>query len=362
MKKRFEFIDSLRGIGILMVMVYHTYQDVSKIYVPELSLFFSQGARGVQLFFIVSAFTLYYSQQQRERKGSNTIGSFFFRRYFRIAPMYYLGIFIFSMMIIFNIHHEPLRHNQITIFNIVSNFVFLNSLNPEWINAIVLGGWSISVEFLFYFMFPLNYKYVSCLKGSINFLMITLIMSAVSSFVMKRLFHFEQVLLLDEFLFYNIFNQLPVFAIGIVGFQIIREKKFFSNDFSYLLLLMTIIVLFVFWDDFTMHHLLNSVVFATLMVALSMGKFDFLNIGFLSYFGKISYSCYLVHFAVLFVIVKFNFIQIFEPTTLVWNLCNYFVMLLIILGTTALISQITYNLIERPFIKLGRSVPSLLIK
>jgi len=90
MNKKLAHIDSLRGIAILLVIFVHTAQSVPDM--PRWALNITKyGQLGVQLFFVLSAITLIYSTQQREGESSH-LKKYFIRRFFRIAPLYYVGI------------------------------------------------------------------------------------------------------------------------------------------------------------------------------------------------------------------------------------------------------------------------------
>lgn len=86
----FGFIDALRGYAILLVMAVHSSQ-ISTAWIGTGKQIVDQGARGVQLFFVASALTLIMSWQTR-RDG---VLAFYARRFFRIAPMFWLGIVFF---------------------------------------------------------------------------------------------------------------------------------------------------------------------------------------------------------------------------------------------------------------------------
>lgn len=72
---RFDYIDALRGVAILMVIAVHSSQSVTNL--PALvSKVASYGQMGVQLFFVLSAITLCYSIDQKPL-NQPTIVSFY---------------------------------------------------------------------------------------------------------------------------------------------------------------------------------------------------------------------------------------------------------------------------------------------
>ena len=62
-QNRFEYIDALRGVAILAVLFNHVHESTEPVFsiqVPTwLNMTQAQGARGVQLFYIISAFTIF---------------------------------------------------------------------------------------------------------------------------------------------------------------------------------------------------------------------------------------------------------------------------------------------------------------
>ena len=95
--KKYQYIDSLRGIAILLVILVHIATVLGFMYYPQFNehpifaKFVHNGMYGVLLFFILSAFTLIMSHYNRIGEPHST-RSFIIRRFFRIAPMYYLAI------------------------------------------------------------------------------------------------------------------------------------------------------------------------------------------------------------------------------------------------------------------------------
>jgi len=90
---KLKYIDVLRGIAVLGVLMVHcSYFGSNFVFPKVIKSFFENGAMGVQLFFFTSAFTLFLSMNNRIDNEKLPYINFFIRRFFRIAPIYYLGI------------------------------------------------------------------------------------------------------------------------------------------------------------------------------------------------------------------------------------------------------------------------------
>jgi acyltransferase-like protein len=98
--KRFVYIDVLRGYAVLGALFVHCSQYVG------FDCFAAFGARGVQLFFVVSALTLMASWHSR----ADGVTAFFLRRVFRIVPMYWLTILIYTLVLPY-VHGRDPRFN-----------------------------------------------------------------------------------------------------------------------------------------------------------------------------------------------------------------------------------------------------------
>jgi peptidoglycan/LPS O-acetylase OafA/YrhL len=145
--RRFAYIDALRGYAILMVIAVHA----SLFYnLPPTQLALAAlGARGVQLFFVASAMTLFMSWHSRNDGAK----AFYIRRFFRIAPMYYLCLPIFLYFDGFGpTIYAP---DGLSIRHILMALTFTHGFMPDTLNSVVPGSWSIADEMIFYAIFPL---------------------------------------------------------------------------------------------------------------------------------------------------------------------------------------------------------------
>ncbi len=162
--KHFDYIDALRGIAILMVVVAHvgqiTFQSGLVLNITSL------GVYGVQLFFMISALTLFFSYNQRKDVDSeNTKRNFFIRRFFRIAPGFYLAIFIYSLVLIFNnyINYSDKIAN-FSVFKTIIYSIFLGLLYEPAMSYLPFGGWTVQVEMAFYILIPMLFNKIISLK------------------------------------------------------------------------------------------------------------------------------------------------------------------------------------------------------
>src|SRR6187455_3011923 len=97
LQKRVDSIDSLRGVAILMVILYHVHAWLPGLDgLPSWYRFpISLGFSGVDLFFVLSGFSLYYAwlRQEQSAKALN-VKKYYWRRFWRIYPPYLIAFAI----------------------------------------------------------------------------------------------------------------------------------------------------------------------------------------------------------------------------------------------------------------------------
>ena len=74
MRKRFDYIDALRGWAIFGVVITHVGSLIG--YSGIFSPLIGRGGLGVQLFFMISAFTIFYSLDNSKDKERFPVGNF----------------------------------------------------------------------------------------------------------------------------------------------------------------------------------------------------------------------------------------------------------------------------------------------
>ncbi len=149
---RLQFVNAARGYAILGVILLHCTNQMNGKLPPLAFLLGLTGQFGVQLFFVASAFTMLHSANQRAGSERYPLASFYLRRYFRIAPLYYAGIPLYY--VIRCIADQTLWPQSYSWQMVAANLVFIHGWIPGLNNLLVPGGWSISAEFSFYMVFP----------------------------------------------------------------------------------------------------------------------------------------------------------------------------------------------------------------
>lgn len=354
---KLNYIDVLRGLAILGVLLVHCAQYGNTDFLPLMILnIIGNGARGVQLFYIASAFTLFLSMNKRYENEKYPKINFFIRRFFRIAPLYYVGICYYLWQDGFGARYWLGDMDSITSANILSNVLFIHGFNPYWINSLVPGGWSIAVEMLFYCFVPLLFIKIKNTQQAYIFVLITLFFRLVLDLFFHRFQLIGSERLWNEYLFFYFPSQLPVLALGILFYYIVNDgyRVIVSSN----LVIFTSVVLMLQFIGFPIlpGHFLFGIAFVLLGIAISKTEFKVLENPILIYIGKISYSMYLVHFAVLYWLTKFNFVDYLEVSNAFTAILNYSFRFLIVIVLSVFISSISYRLIEMPMQNIGKKI------
>lgn len=361
--EKYDYIDALRGFAVLGVILTHCGYEI-----PGLSHFAQnlaiEGSRGVQLFFIVSAFTLFHSYSKRKAREVNCGLNFFIRRFFRIAPMFYLALVYYL--------YVSNSFSSVSWAHLLSVLTFTNGWHPHWINSIVPGGWSIAVEMTFYLTVPFLFKFIDNMKKAGWALFIILVISNMIHWIMLGYNHENNPEYLN-FIFYFFPNQLPIFMIGIFLYFYQKKTIELSPPSYNLLLIFSIYMMIALVNGGFVGNTNNvewvpyiemwGVAFALFTGALSsMKRSSLLRKVFINkctcFYGKVSFSAYLAHFTLIplgkRVINKITIGYDIGPSyklAMLWIVVSFL---------TLIVASATYTLIEKPGINLGNRLIRIL--
>jgi peptidoglycan/LPS O-acetylase OafA/YrhL len=352
---KLKYIDALRGVAIVGVLMVHCGQTGSNENLPSfLQSVILNGAYGVQLFYVASAFTLFLSLAHRDKAHGSIWFDFFTRRFFRIAPMYYLGICYYLWQDGLGPRYWLGDQTQITEWNVLSNVFFVHGFNPYWMTSVVPGGWSIAVEMLFYCLVPVLFIYIKNTQQAFSFVLLSLFFRALLQFVLLRVHLIESARLWMEFINFYLPAQLPVFALGILFYFIVKENYRLSLSPYLLLIAFLVCAAHLAGIPLLPNHFLFGIAFVLLGLALSRTEFKLFVNRVVTRLGRISYSMYLVHFAVLYWLAKMGAVDFVATTTPLLASCNYLIRLFTVVVVSAWISFFFYNAVELPMQRLGK--------
>ncbi|NIF18693.1 acyltransferase [Pantoea sp. Cy-639] len=348
--RKYDYIDALRGLAIALVVLVHASQQVKPLS-QWLQQFMDEGARGVQLFYIASAVTLCMSWAARRATDLHPVRDFYLRRVFRIAPMFYLAIILF--LLLNGTHASYFAPNGISWWFVPMTALFLHGLHPETINSVVPGGWSVAVEMTFYLVFPLLMR-VRHMGWLLLLLVASLWLQQYNATLSALVFQYEerQKYLIDGFTFFNFIGQFPVFVLGLITYRLLPACAAFGWKGWTLMggLFLLLLVEFCYpRQAFVEHHVVAGALFALFTLLLSAYPGRWLVNRVTVWLGKLSFSMYLVHIAVLKVLSLWGVGAWFGDGNLK-SLC-FFVL---VLALTAGLSWLTYQRVEKPGIALGR--------
>lgn len=313
-KFRYDIIDFLRGISILLVVIRHVkiripFQDVSLLEgLPDhlISAIFISGNEGVRIFFVISGFLITFTSLNRWGSLEKMdIKKFYKLRFARIAPCL-VGL----LAILSGLHFLGVKDYVIS-----SKFTYFEALfsaltfHLNWLEGMkgYLPGnwdvlWSLSVEEVFYFFFP-----VICLFARNKY-----ILSAV----------------LVGLIVYG-----PFYRLGLEGQKIWQTKAYLScmdsiaigcliaiwsykKDFSRLLLssfniigagLIIFVLLFKYDSNLAtlkgmyLYQTIISIGTGLILISAIRQKLVFRPVLYpIAWYGKLSYEVYLTHMFVVY--------------------------------------------------------------
>lgn len=354
---RLDFVDALRGWAVLCVMTVHATMWVSADLPDRFHRFVSNGARGVQLFYVMSAFTLFLSVARRSSVEKKPLRNFFLRRFFRIAPMFYVAL-TFSLIHKFAVTHT---FGGVTFPQLAATVLFLNGWHPHWINSIVTGQWSVAIEMMFYLALPLLAKVVRDSVQALWLFLITLVSSVAIYSVMASWAPAENSEEWFNFIFYWLPAQTPVFALGIVlYFQWLKIETGEMNPrmgrwFLWSGLLLTAIATQGGYRFLPM-HVVFSIAFVLFALGLAMKPNRFFVNPAIRAIGNVSYSFYLTHAPVMRVMTAI-LNRVYRATHTEPPALAQYAALWIFGGlATFAVSLLCFRFVEKPGMDLGKRI------
>lgn len=168
-------VDALRGISILIVVIFHAY--------PKL---LTGGFVGVDVFFIISGFLITQILYEKQVDGKLSLIDFYSRRIKRLFPtllVVLLTALILGYLLLFSDEYKHLGYHAYRSSIFLQNFTLIKELGYFDVSSTykpLLHLWSLSIEEQFYFIWPL--LLITLLALRVNPLLIIAFVSLASFF------------------------------------------------------------------------------------------------------------------------------------------------------------------------------------
>jgi peptidoglycan/LPS O-acetylase OafA/YrhL len=331
-------IDGIRGYLAFGVYVHHClltwiYLREGHLILPPHNFEFELGATSVAVFFMITAF-LFWGRAQA--KGGLEVKSFFISRLFRIYPLYVFALILICSGVAYKSHWallEPVTKIAVEIGK------WLGFRTPDIDNfpAVQIDAvtWTLLYEAWFYLSLPL-------LVG-IFLKKYSLWKSAVALAIIALLFKFNHLQS----------NVAAAFLGGVIAVYWRKDSKRIALAQTRVatvvaLLCLACVFLFMYRPFNPVGIVLLSFFFT--VIASGNSLFGFLKMRAGLWLGEISYSIYLIHSIVLWVLLE-NVLPHFSTFHLTpkW----FAISAIGITPILVLFSSASYLLIERPLIDMG---------
>lgn len=348
---KYPEIDGSRGYLAFFVFLHHSY--IWQVFLktnnwedPKSNLYNQFGETSVVFFFIITAFL--FTGKLIKSKNQEIDWSLYIKaRFFRLFPMYFFSVIIIFILVAFLTNfqievpfYENLKSSISWILFRIYKDANLNGFEfTDKLNAGVT--WTLAYEWAFYFLLPLIalfFKIKNNYKSIIIFTVTAIIIMVVNKSSLRHFTPFlggiAVALLLNT-------NKLKA---------ILKQKKYTVLAIA----LLAISVYFFNGGKKPVQIVIFSLVF--LIIASGNTFFGSLSSTISRKFGQVTYSLYLLHGILLFIL--FNFIIGLEKARKLSDL-EFWLIITATIFPLILICQLTFKYIELPSMSFLKSKKDL---
>jgi peptidoglycan/LPS O-acetylase OafA/YrhL len=343
----FTGLNGIRAIAAMIVVILHTgqYLDLFGLKLSEQYKWFWHSY-AVTLFFVLSGFLItYLLLEEKQRAGTVSLKEFYTRRILRIWPLYYLIIAITLLLYYFapSLGLPEITTQELSLYAVLlANVAFFTNGNVTPLKPL----WSIGVEEQFYAIWPVLIKKCT----SVYRALFGVIAAYLAIKALCTVFCGESIIgLVTE-------TRIDCMAIGGLGAAVLRDNK------KIIAFIYSKITQYVCWAIFlfstifrpihiksSIDHELYSLLFIIIIINVSTNKATVVNLEkpLFDFLGRISYGLYVYHMLVILILKS-----LIKPIGLPQTWESYLAVYLSVSVVTIVISFLSYQYFERPFLKM----------
>lgn len=363
----FEKLDVYRFFSAMMVVLYHAYYSWVEHY-GQLKFMTSaedhttlnpagryinttikNGSYGVEIFFVISGFLITtLLLKEKQANGRISIFKFYARRSLRIWPLYYFIIAIAPLLISWK--------GQSYYPNYFANIFFYNNFdtaqNHYWVFPLA-HFWSLCIEEHFYIFWPFIIAFVPnkhLVKTFAGLILVSIVYRAVAIGSTP-----------DPWfpIYLNTFARFDAIVAGalVAYIHFIDPIHLKISKITRLLVYLIFIIAFCNINIFEWNNFFEAVFKKYFFIAITLFSmanylfnekplFEFLNNKVIRYLGKVSFGIYIYGLIILEIIIY----KIILP----YHIDSWVIYLLIVIAASLLIPIISYECLEKQFLKLKK--------
>jgi peptidoglycan/LPS O-acetylase OafA/YrhL len=357
-------LTAMRGFAALMVVLFHFDVLAGQFVDPLQSMIIKKSYLMVDLFFVMSGFIILhvYGQEFTKKIQLSSFLKFAKARFARVYPLH-----VFTLLLLVAAYYaggqRPSPINNPAA--IPTHLLLLHACGIHSIYTWNIPSWSISAEWWAYMIFPIcclwlnQYKTVAV--AAISILSVVVYIAIVYFLPRTDLpssAAASAYLSLNITYDYGYLRGLAGFMTGLLAYKMYENQKlhsFFGKDtVGFFMIFCMLLMLHIGTND-----LLYIPLFLLLVLSVSANQqtiYKICNIRLFQYLGNISYSIYLMHGIVIFLLIvpiikKMGFAYK-GPKTLIFSFGTGISICLLTFLLVILISSLTYYGIEKPFRRL----------
>lgn len=347
-----KWINYFKGIAMLGVIMVHfgSHEIENQLFTNIVA----SGAKGVQIFFIISSYLIFMSLDKNQIHGAKPSFNWIWQKALKLAPLYYIAIIVHLLALGLGTRNWLGSMPKVSVPNIISHFLFLHGLYPYYFNSILNVEWYLGVLFLLYLIAPFLHKYIKNLASAVCVFLVSLVVC-----------HFLPMLealnvIPDGYIWhhyitnYNLIAQLPVILLGIVLYFFLNNSLWLQGKkenkaVSYCILIFSIYVIYRLINGSTFYGIsqfgLWAIAFGGIIISQVLHPSIIICNRFFEFIGRYSYGIYLFHYLLIMKLPSVPISNIY----LSWVI-NY----MIILVSSLCLSIVLIDCIDKPLHQLLR--------
>ena len=311
----FKALTGYRAMAAYMVFWFHANPFGAGTF---LFSFFAGLRIGVPLFFVLSGFLIY------NRYNTSEVSASFYKKYMvnRIARIYPVYFLMTTATLLFNYRAAAFSPHWLKIYFL--NITFLRGFFEKYINTLIVQGWSLTVEEVFYILAPILFligmtsirKYLGLFLAIFAF---GWLLSFISVDVLRGYFWPDHQFMVFKTFFGNAFTFIVGIIVAILHGRI-REFKFKYVTwigFAGLILSLTLMAYFngrashdegsgFSWNELIVYNFVSVPFIGAIIWGLVRERTWISRLFATEAFqvlGKSSYSFYLIHIGIIHALI-----------------------------------------------------------